>query len=533
MTAVSDRRLTVADGRPGVHRRPRVSIDAPVSRWAALIAVLPAVAAAAISLRGLGDREMWEDEYATWHASTLSLSQLVALLRHIDMVHATYYLILHGWVELAGSSPLALRLPSVLAMAICAACVALIGRRLATAPVGLVAGLIFAVVPSVSRYAEEARSYALVTMGAAVATLMLLRALEKDTRLRLALYGLSIAFIGLVHFVALTVLGAHAVLLLLTTRPTEARRWRIVEAGGIAMLVVIPLLALASQQSSAIGWITADAERVKSFPEHVFLSTTVATTIIILACIGAIFLLTSRRPGDRNVAAMLATWALLPPIFCYASFPLLHLFLPRYVLFIVPAWSILAAVAACRSGELVWRHLWPVTAVLAILVVAWVGLPDQRAVRASPVAGQPDFRGATTEIHDKLKPGDGIVYNDPFGASADLARQAVTYEMRDEPRPRDVFLRQTAAQRGWYAASECVDPKPCLGTAPRLWLIYTGFSRDPFAGMAADRASILKRDYAVAGTDKFTGVVLVLLTRSAGQPGTDPGRASPDGETAR
>jgi mannosyltransferase len=157
-------------------------------------------------------------------------------------------------------------------------------------------------------------------------------------------------------------------------------------------------------------------------------------------------------------------------------------------------------------------------------VVAWVGLADQRAVRASPVAGQPDFRGATTEIHDRLKSGDGIVYNDPFGASADLARQAVTYEMRDEPRPRDVFLRQTGMERGWYAASECVDPEPCLGTTPRLWLIYTGSSPDPFAGMAADRASLLKRDYKVAGTAKFTGVVLVLLTRSASRPGTKAGR---------
>ncbi len=520
MTAVSDRHVTLADGRPGVHRRPRVWSEAPAGRWPALIAVLPAVVAAAISLRGLSDREMWEDEYATWHASTRSLTQLGGLFRHIDVVHATYYVILHGWIQLAGSSPLALRLPSMFAMAICAACVALVGRRLATAPVGLVAGLIFAVVPSVSRYAEEARSYALVTMGAVVATLMLLRALEKDTRRRLALYALSIAFIGLIHFVALTVVAAHVVLLLTTTRSTEARRWRIVVAAGIAMLVVIPLLALASQQSSAIGWITADAERVKTFPEHVFLSAPVAAAIIGLAVVGTIFLLVSRRRGDRTVAAMLATWAVLPPVFCYVSFPLLHLFLPRYVLFIVPAWSILAAVAACRAGELVWQHLWPLTATVAILVVAWVGLPDQRTVRESPVAGQPDFREAATAIHDRLKPGDGIVYNDPFGGSADLARLAVTYEMRDEQQPRDVFLRQTGVERGWYAALECVDPEPCLGTTPRLWLIYTGSSRDPFTGMTANRASLLERDYKVAGTDRFTGVVLVLLTRSAAQPGT-------------
>jgi len=107
------------------------------------------------------------------------------------------------------------------------------------------------------------------------------------------------------------------------------------------------------------------------------------------------------------------------------------------------------------------------------------------------------------------------------------------HEMRNEPRPRDVFLRQTGVERGWYAASECVDPEPCVARAPRLWLIYTGSSRDPLTGMAADRASLLKRDYKVTGTDTFTGVGLVLLTRAASQPGTDPGRVSSDDETAR
>ncbi|HZD96890.1 MAG TPA: hypothetical protein VE132_01850, partial [Micromonosporaceae bacterium] len=48
-------------------------------------------------------------------------------------------------------------------------------------------------------------------------------------------------------------------------------------------------------------------------------------------------------------------------------------------------------------------------------------------------------------------------------------------------------------------------------------LIYTGESPDPFTGMAAGRASLLKLDYKVAHTDNFTGVALVLLTRSAAQ----------------
>src|SRR5262249_28275678 len=160
----------------------------------------------------------------------------------------------------------------------------------------------------------------------------------------------------------------------------------------------------------------ADAAAVRRFPESVFLSAPVAAAIITLAVFGAVLLLRSRRSDDRIVAAILATWVLAPPIFCYVTVSVLHLFLPRYVLFTVPAWSTFAASAACRSGELMWRHLWPVTATAAIVVVAWVGLAGQEVVRQSPVAGQPDFRAATTMISNQLKAGDGIVFNDPVGA---------------------------------------------------------------------------------------------------------------------
>jgi mannosyltransferase len=514
MTAISDRRRTVNDGVPGIHRRPRTTDVPQLKPWSAVIAVLPAALAIAICLRGVAKREMWNDEYATWHAATLPLGDLDKLLRRTDLVHATYYLFMHVWIEFVGDSPFLLRLPSLAAMGLAAAGVALIGRRLVSTPVGLVAGTIFAVIPSVSRYGQEARSYAIVTMGATLATIMLLRALEKDTRRRLVLYGISVAVVGLVHFVALAVLAAHAVLILRVTHPNEARRWRVAETAGIALLAVIPLLALASHQSASISWIKADAAAVKTFPEDVFLSAPVAGAIIVLALLGTLFLLVSHRPGDRAVAAMLATWALVPPIFCYVSFSVLHLFLPRYVLFVLPAWSILAAVAACRTGQVVWRHLWPLTAIVAVAVVAWVGMPAQGIVRESPVAGQPDYRGAIMLIHGKLKPGDGIVYNDTFGQLSDLAREAVAYEMRDEPQPRDVFLRQTAQERGSYSASECPDSKQCLGNAPRLWLIYTGYSPDPLAGMSSDRAALLKLDYSVAQTYKFSAVRLVLLTRT-------------------
>jgi mannosyltransferase len=103
---------------------------------------------------------MGNDEVATRWAALLPLRALVHLLSNVDAVHGLYYLLMHGWVAL-GSSPVALRIPSVIAMAAAAVLITIIGRRLTGSGwAGLFAGLIMALTPSISFYAQTARSYA-------------------------------------------------------------------------------------------------------------------------------------------------------------------------------------------------------------------------------------------------------------------------------------------------------------------------------------------------------------------------------------
>ena len=77
-------------------------------------------------------------------------------------MHGLYYLLMHGWMVL-GTSPAVMRIPSVIAMAVAAALMVIIGRRLTGSGwAGLFAGLIMALTPSISYYAQTARSYAMV-----------------------------------------------------------------------------------------------------------------------------------------------------------------------------------------------------------------------------------------------------------------------------------------------------------------------------------------------------------------------------------
>jgi mannosyltransferase len=468
-----------------------------------------------IGYRGAGDREMWEDEYATYHAANLSWGDLGRLLGHMDLVHAFYYVVMRGWFAVTDDSLLMMRVPSLAAMAITAGATTLIGRRIAGTATGVLAGLLLAIVPSISRYAQEVRSYALVTMLVAVSTYFLLRAVERPTWTRWTLYAIPLALAGLLHFFAFAVLGAHLLFVLLATRPTdEARRWRFAGAAAVAFLFVIPIPGVASKQSGAVAWLAADGEAPFEFPGRLFLSDRVAYAMIPLALLGALLLWRRNRPGT----VLLLAWSLAPILFVYVTSPFLHLLVARYLLFTLPAFALLAAAATVflfgPLGDKPAGARWMLSAALVLPGLGYLALGDQKDVRTSPVLGQPGYRAALSWIKSQARPGDGIVYNDRLGGREDLARAAAEYELR-RGGPKDVLLAATAAEVGTFGAVECPDPAPCLSGNKRLWLLSTGAGKQPWEGMKPAAATILEHDFSAGEVQSFPRIRVVLLTRKA------------------
>ena len=223
-------------------------VPARTAGWAATAAawIPPAVAAAAMLVLGwwgiARDNSMGNDEVATRWAALLPLRELAHLLGNVDAVHGLYYLLMHGWVAL-GSSPVVLRIPSVIAMAVAAVLIVIIGRRLTGSGwAGLFAGLIMALTPSISFYAQTARSYAMVFACVLGSTLALMYAMEAEAAGRaswrrwLAYAGL-VALGGYLNEMSLLVLAAHAVTVLLARygQPT-VERWLWAAGGGAALV---------------------------------------------------------------------------------------------------------------------------------------------------------------------------------------------------------------------------------------------------------------------------------------------------------
>ena len=137
--------------------------------WSWLLAIL--IVGAAVRLYGLGDDPFWLDEAHTANFTTLSISELLSWRRPYDLGNPPgYVLLLKLWVQVSRSD-VWMRAMSALAGIFTLPLVYLIGVRLFTRRVALVAMAFLAVAGYHIRFSQEARAYALVALVASGAIL--------------------------------------------------------------------------------------------------------------------------------------------------------------------------------------------------------------------------------------------------------------------------------------------------------------------------------------------------------------------------
>lgn len=443
----------------------------PVWVWA-----LPATAALAVTAPWLDRTALWEDELATLSAATRSCSDLGRLVRTVDGVHATYYGLMHVWTAVFGTSAVSLRLPSVLATAVAAALLAVLGARLAGRRAGLVAGLLLAVVPSVSQYADDARPYAPVLAVAVAATLALVDAVDRPGRWRWVRYAVLVALLGALQVTATLLVLAHACVVATGAVQTGAVRTRaagFVAALGSACVVVLPVAALGSRQQEQLAWIRPPTPgRLLELPPGLFVSASVMAAVL-----GAAATVALRAGPVRRVAV---PWALVPAVALVAlSVTVVPLTSPRYLLFTVPGWLLVAATATTDRRS----------AVALVALVLALGLPAQTRLRGDVWYDQPDYRRVAAILDDRARPGDAVAMT----AWAPL-RYRVGLRAYLSPRTRldDVFAAEPAASAATLDDLPCTPAADCLGTPARLWIGCWRGCGDPLAGLAPDQAAAVR-----------------------------------------
>jgi mannosyltransferase len=443
------------------------------------------------------------DENATLIVSQRTLGQIVQLIQNTDGSIAPYYLFMHFWGGLFGTSEIALRAPSIIAMAIGVGLVGELGRRLFTPAIGLLAAVLLAMVPLTSRYAQDARVYGIAFMLVVLATLLLYRAVDRPTWPRWCWYGLTLLLVGLAHIIGLTVLAGHAFVVVSRWRRARASgnpsgpaltRWLSVTAA--AVILVSPLIALGlTQRGNQLDWIDpVTSDTVRAAPADLFGAAAVAWLLIGLAMLA--------RWPDRWLLAELAVTAVVPPaVLIGASFLTSPIWVPRYVLFALAPIALLAATAVARA---------PVRAVVVLGLVVVMAWPAQVQVRGPATHHGPSFRQIAGIISRELRPGDGIVYGGPSTWSL---RAGVDYYLAGKPAPRDLLLVRPAAEVGQLGAQQCADTAACVGDTRRIWLIRLFQQRDPLA-QAGPIAPILRSDYHSVRVWRITKGTVALYERS-------------------
>ncbi|MGC9666980.1 glycosyltransferase family 39 protein [Planosporangium sp. 12N6] len=461
--------------------------------------------------------EMWQDELVTIDVTARSTRQILALLRHVDAVHGTYYLLMHGWVRVFGDSPLAMRAPSVMAMAGAAACVALLGQRLFGRSAGIAGGLVFAMIPAVTRFAQEARSYACVVLFVALATLVLLVALERSSVWAWAGYAACVTAIGCLNAVALSVVAGHLVAVLLHDR--RGRTGRTLLTFGLAVacgaVPTLPVLYLGNHQAvQQIHWINGQSHSVLVVWPRTFASAWVAwavTALVVLAVIG------HRRRTVFPVAA-----ALVPVLVVWlASLGNLNYFFSKYLLFVVPLWAVLAGAGLTawrwRTGLL--RVAVPAAGVGVLAVLAVPGQIAMRGALSHSYLTYPDprdsvplaYREAATIIARNYQPGDAIGYPQLPGVWWFMHDKGINYYLPKNVKLHTVFLDKSAAENNELYGTECAVPARCFGNERRIWVVLPYKRQLAFGDFADPERALLATNYEQVYVTYPSGMTVALI----------------------
>ncbi|HEY3107462.1 MAG TPA: glycosyltransferase family 39 protein, partial [Chloroflexota bacterium] len=366
----------------------------------------------ALRLYHLGWQSFWYDEGTSITVAPRDLPTILASAA-ADIHPPLYYLLLHGWVGLTGSSEYAARLPSALLGTLLIALLFRLGRDLVGAPGGAAAALLAAGAPLPIWYSQEARMYALATTLGALATLLLVRALARPGLGLWVAYAAALAGALYSHYFAAALPLAHGLAVGLWTLGRPRLRlpiaWRFAAAGGLAGATFLPWLARTYGQLA--GWPATStpfgpgelvARALLLFARGYGaerLDPGLALPLGAALALGLGWLAWRRREAALVVGAyLLVPLALM--MYLSLSRPFFH---SKFVLLVAPAAELslaAAAVALGRAAALAARRraAGPAAVALAIALTTLYRAEGVRAQYLDPRLARDDYRGLARAI---------------------------------------------------------------------------------------------------------------------------------------
>lgn len=486
-----------------------------------LLATLLGLAATAVAAWGSWIPSLWGDEVTSLMSAERPVASLLTMLRHVDAVHGTYYLGLHGWIGLFGTSPFAIRFPSAIAVGLTVAAVVVIAWRLGTPRLAVIAGIVCCVVPRVTYMGEEARSYAFSAAFVSWLTVVLLELIRRENPRRMlwVAYGALLA-VGTYVFLYVALFAVvHAVVLVSMRAPRGTlRRWA--TTVGVGFVAVVPVATFAILERKQIAYLASHDQLApstvfstlwfgspwfavpawaligvalwSSFRARVRAAAPVSAPLQAVPSIASPGLDTVRTRSSESpvvedvrfelasasarpsIALVAGTWLLVPTLMLMLGSAVIPSFTARYVSFCAPAAALLIAAgidAIARSRRASgWR--WVGVGLVAVVVAA--PLPSYVAQRGPYAKNDSDWSVVSRVIGSHARPGDAVVFDETAHPSKD-PRLAMHAYPAGFAATRDVTLDTAFTQNdGWGDRAYGVATAASLGRfdlVQRVWLI--------------------------------------------------------------
>ena len=422
----------------------RLSTPSQVERLTAVRAVflfLLTAAGLAARLFCLTCKPFWFDETFSVEVARLTWPNFIHLLWWREANMSFYYVLLRIWLHF-GHSPFFIRSLSAVIAAATLPAVYWLGSLLFDCRVALVAAALLAFNGYDVRYAQEARSYSLFVLLATLSSGSLIAFLEKPTRARRIAYIVSSILAVYSHFYALLLLIAHWLAWRWRDKPGEDESTRSagrqMKSAWIAIgIAVLPLLIFVAKTGAGpIRWIHRpglldlvmfSVYFTDGFPLIYF----GASLLTLLPLQKDLF--GRGQSWERWRVQFLFIWFLFPILLTVLLSFARPVFLPRYMIFCIPALMLLTArgLASMRPG---WLSVLVVcgTLLLSTQFLPFVYSHDFDDERDASVA-------AANMILDHARPGDAVMFH--------IAETRIPYEF-----VRSLRLRRNTASPDFKAS---------------------------------------------------------------------------------
>jgi mannosyltransferase len=355
----------------------------------------------------------------------------------------------------------------------------------------------------------------LVVCGAALSTLLLLRALEKPTWVRWLGYTLALVGTGYLNLVALSIITGHAIGVLAYTREG---RWKMLGRFAAAALpaaaTVIPI-ALSGHRQQAAQIAVIGAPPVPTLADLYHALPQIVSSTAVAVALAVALILVWRNPERRGVAFAVA-YAVVPilVVWVVSHHGTSYFYFLRYFAFTAPAWAMVAGATA--------RWLPGAKGAIAVVAAfAVVAVPAQRQVHstyshfwfnypATSIVPPSGYQSAARYVAAHYQFGDEAT----FPGRMDYF-DGINYYLPARMRLHDILVERTAAEADQMLPVFCTDPESCAANGPqRVWLFVPGSTDSPLLTVPTAQFLALTAHYRVTTIDHVTGITIALMVRT-------------------